>query len=566
MSNKFEYYINSNNAPVKVTGENGKGVMFRHGEGSADVYFRRYVQPGKLSVEIREHRKDSSVVVVGRSNRTVAARRGPRPLGMELRGASMERGKVTLAGKPYWAAPSISEKPSKDSIAVVVSATTVNELNKMRDGLVGLGIPGRHIIGGVIGDSAPILAWEQAIFSGLPWVVGLDARVGISAEKLNRLLSAALADRMVCWSGRTMQGPGWVWYRSDITSAGGDADIGLMSVCGIASAKTIVDALGKARSVGRWDGLAWAVDVALSVGAVLAGQGRPICLVSEQAPKCGYQWNYNGLCSEMLLAATKAGWQPRCGTTFEPVMFLTPTYGRATELGEFLSCVNAQTYPNVHVCILNDAARAIVVESPNVYVHNEKERYATLGHKRNANLKCALKKMRELGVSRAIVMHGDDDDKYLSWHVSQALAALMGSDTAWCVRPRWAWRFNGPTGSETMHNIAGSWPYEGQMCFDGDRAIEVGGYSLVHSGQARALLNAFVARGRMAYYDPWPWESYIYRYLTDHEHVSRTKQATRCADFGDGKPLAIPPAAQVYGRFWPKIGAWIQSGYANARA
>ena len=308
-------------------------------------------------------------------------------------------------------------------------------------------------------------------------------------------------------------------------------------------------------------------------------------------------------CSAVVATATKAG---SCATEGGShfggvgVTCLCPTYGRFARLREALACFLAQDYPNKRLIILNDAPVPIRVApevgsrrsevgsppisgfrpppsgvlspsdpspppsdlcpSPSVAVRNAPHGcFANLGEKRQALLELA---------ETPLVAHWDDDDLYLPWHLSRAVAALLarpvGPDglrspegEVGCVKARGAWYLTGPREALQFRGIRHN-VFEGSMVFRRQEALDLGGYPPVHSGQAKALLDAFHKAGRLhgigdreapthcslptAHY---PFPSYVYRWGQGVAHISsignggdageRFRQANH--DFGDGEPL-----------------------------
>jgi len=255
------------------------------------------------------------------------------------------------------------------------------------------------------------------------------------------------------------------------------------------------------------------------------------------------------------------------------VTCLCPTYGRIERLRDAVACFLLQDYASARadgaeatLLILNDAPVAITLGgrrasvpgvasadtlaeglnvSPRrrVFVVNWPGRFPTLGHKRQALLEMAW---------TAVVAHWDDDDLYLPWHLSMCVSTLLerrgmtcAKPSASCVKAQAAWWVTGPREGPfdnrgIHHNV-----FEGQMVFDRDRALELGGYPPVDSGQAKALLDAFGRAGELHTWNPADEDvSYVYRWGDGADHVSSRKAcppgraaAGQDADFGDGRPL-----------------------------
>jgi hypothetical protein len=198
------------------------------------------------------------------------------------------------------------------------------------------------------------------------------------------------------------------------------------------------------------------------------------------------------------------------------VTCLCPTYGRAGLLRDAVACFLRQDYPGeASLLVLNDAPAPIVIEADRATVLNSPRRFPTLGHKRQALLEMA---------GTPLVAHWDDDDVYLPWHLTSVAAALLAHPWACCAKPETAWYGVGPAGRWELHGVRAN-NFEGQMVFDRARALELGGYAPLDSGQALALLRAFQAAGELHTWTPPPHElSYIYRWGDGLEHVSAAGQ------------------------------------------
>ena len=93
-----------------------------------------------------------------------------------------------------------------------------------------------------------------------------------------------------------------------------------------------------------------------------------------------------------------------------------------------------------------------------------------------------------------LVSHWDDDDIYLPWHMTRSIEALQRSG-AECVKIGGAWYMRGPFAADggtkpTITGIAHN-NFEGTMLFKREAAKTRGGYPPMHSGQAKALMDAF---------------------------------------------------------------------------
>ena len=230
------------------------------------------------------------------------------------------------------------------------------------------------------------------------------------------------------------------------------------------------------------------------------------------------------------------------------VTCLCPTYGRFERLRDAVACWLLQDYEPRELIILNDAQEPIRMtpgapageERAGVFgrlrVWNARERYETLGHKRQALLEAARTRL---------VAHWDDDDLYLPWHLSMLVDALRAHPEARCVKPQAAWFGVGPCASFELHGPSHN-AFEGEMLFDRETALSLGGYSHMMSGQARHLLRQFAQAGLLHAWEPAPVDiSYVYRWADGVGHVSGMGNARgslarfgeRNTDFGVGAPL-----------------------------
>jgi hypothetical protein len=195
---------------------------------------------------------------------------------------------------------------------------------------------------------------------------------------------------------------------------------------------------------------------------------------------------------------------------------LCPTYERPACLRDAVRCFLGQEYPNRYLLILNDAGEAIDPDAVGLppdmgCVMNAPARYPTLGHKRQALLEMA---------DTPLVAHWDDDDLVLPWHLSMCVAAWQAHPAATCVRPNLAWFGVGPRGAWHLRGPCRN-VWEGLMVFERERALSLGGYATVDSGQAKVLLEAFARARELHTWDPPLCDiSYIYRWSDGHRHVS----------------------------------------------
>jgi hypothetical protein len=260
------------------------------------------------------------------------------------------------------------------------------------------------------------------------------------------------------------------------------------------------------------------------------------------------------------------------------VTCLCPTFGRVSFLRDAVSCFLSQRYPHKRLLILNDAARPLSVAADlgaQVRVLNAPEPFANLGAKRRALLDAA---------DTELVAHWDDDDLYLPWHLSRSVAALLREEVD-CVKSSGGWFMSGalrpsqgaPRTVELgailqvpgiRHNV-----FEGTMLFRREAALGRGGYPELHSGQAKALLDAF-ARAKRLFVIPdrepagasgevATTVSYVYRWSQGVGHISAIGNGPDALarfsggnrDLGDGSPIDRTDLAP----YWPALLACARS-------
>lgn len=223
------------------------------------------------------------------------------------------------------------------------------------------------------------------------------------------------------------------------------------------------------------------------------------------------------------------------------VTCLCPTHGRFELLREALGCFMAQQYPTkCFLLIVNDAPKPLNADIPCVEIINMPEMFGNLGAKRQFLLEHA---------QTPLVAHWDDDDLYLPHHLTRSVVSALLCRDAGCVKSRGAWYMNTNKLRGIHHNT-----FEGSMVFWRQEALDLGGYTMKHSGQALDLMMKF-RRARRLYGIPDAESpvSYVYRWGTGAGHISSfgNKPGTLMrfrrgnTDFGDG-PLT---PADVSGYF-----------------
>ncbi len=255
------------------------------------------------------------------------------------------------------------------------------------------------------------------------------------------------------------------------------------------------------------------------------------------------------------------------------VACLCPTYGRFSLLREALACFLAQDYPNKQLIILNDAELPIGLfegvksgygldeqgTAPyealaDVHIINVLP-FTNLGAKRQALLEQAVPFCNQADGAELprYCAHWDDDDLYLPWHLSMCVQTLEEGarygPPQTCVKPHGAWYMPDAEVHGIHHNM-----FEGQIVFQRERALELGGYPQKHSGQAADLMRKFNEADEFWQFEPSPGPSYVYRWGQGIGHISslgdpkkgflegknlsaRWKFQRSNTDFGDGQPL-----------------------------
>lgn len=98
------------------------------------------------------------------------------------------------------------------------------------------------------------------------------------------------------------------------------------------------------------------------------------------------------------------------------VVICIPTFGRPELLEEAIECFLRQTWGNKRLIIGNDYAdQTLVIDHPEIVVVNRRDRFTTLGAKRNWLMTLA---------GENFIGHWDDDDLYLPNHIAAVMANL----------------------------------------------------------------------------------------------------------------------------------------------
>lgn len=102
------------------------------------------------------------------------------------------------------------------------------------------------------------------------------------------------------------------------------------------------------------------------------------------------------------------------------------TYNRPGFLGRLIHCFEQQDDPNARLLILDDAGQYLNQSGNRWVLVSKKDRYSSLGHKRNAAVKLACDHFP--GTKGIAIM--DDDDVYWPYAMSAVSAALEKGDWA----------------------------------------------------------------------------------------------------------------------------------------
>jgi len=234
------------------------------------------------------------------------------------------------------------------------------------------------------------------------------------------------------------------------------------------------------------------------------------------------------------------------------IMCLCPTYGRFHALRDSVAWYLLQSCTVKRLLICNDGRpihlhpKAIRVGEFEIYqgifLWNVKERFSTLGEKRQKMLEKA---------SSPQVAHWDDDDIYLPWHLDSVLSMLRSTE-AGAVKPKRAWWAVG--GRENFKlKVPAANAFESQMAFNRRAALAVG-YPNIQSGQALELWKKIDSKVE---FDNAPYWNMVYRWGDGLSHVSSAKSKfhERNSDWGEGflLPGGIEPAEWARSHLMPVI-------------
>lgn len=184
------------------------------------------------------------------------------------------------------------------------------------------------------------------------------------------------------------------------------------------------------------------------------------------------------------------------------------TYGRIDLLEEAVNCFLMQDYPGEkELVILNDAANyTLSFSHPEIRIYNKKERYETIGGKRNACVSLC---------EGDVILPWDDDDISLPWRISTIIQEMKNlryfkASSYWFIS---AGKLRPEPHKQVAHGMGG-WTRE---LFD-----EIGGYPEIQSGQDTGFENKIRQLDGVRDVHELLYEElyYIYRWGTGHYHLS----------------------------------------------
>jgi hypothetical protein len=187
------------------------------------------------------------------------------------------------------------------------------------------------------------------------------------------------------------------------------------------------------------------------------------------------------------------------------------TYKRPEQLETAIESFLRQDYPAElrEMIVLDDAGQYENQSGEGWRLASIPVRFRTLGEKRNASAALVSADVDAYCV-------WDDDDVYLPWHISAAVAAL--ADAAYTI-PTVIYKDK----RNQLERKANQYLFHGAWSFRRTAFDHVGGYPFIQSGQDQGLLRRFksekLRRANPIKFDPRP--SYIYRWYTAHsKHIS----------------------------------------------
>ena len=164
------------------------------------------------------------------------------------------------------------------------------------------------------------------------------------------------------------------------------------------------------------------------------------------------------------------------------------TFRRPEQLGWMIRCFERQTYVNRELLVLDDAGQYDTQQGNRWRLVSARERFASLGEKRNAAAAMVSDDVEALAV-------WDDDDLYLPWALQASVAALNEADwsrPSLVLHPR-------PDGQLQQHRTGGL--FHGGWAYRREVFRRVGGYPSINNGEDQALAQRF-EQARIRQFDP----------------------------------------------------------------
>lgn len=256
------------------------------------------------------------------------------------------------------------------------------------------------------------------------------------------------------------------------------------------------------------------------------------------------------------------------------------TWNRPKQLGRMIRCFERQTYPCKSMVILDDAkqycdisTRANVQGNDNCWrLVSARKRFATLGQKRNAAVRCLHPETDAIAV-------WDDDDLYLPWALEATVAALEQqpmSRPSLVLHPDSEWNLHQHLTGGLFHS---GWGYRRDAFFI------TRGYPPMNCGEDQELLKRFIQK-KLLSTDPlalgyrpflvYPWDNSEVLHVSSHcltdpnggwklcgqQEVAKTDITSHIQDppFDLANPRIVPGVSPR--RFDPEYTRFPITGYA----
>lgn len=148
---------------------------------------------------------------------------------------------------------------------------------------------------------------------------------------------------------------------------------------------------------------------------------------------------------------------------------LCPTYNHGRLLPNTLACFAAQTHADRFLLILDDGGQIQPQTGDGWLIESVDKRFPSLPAKYNAMLRIAANRLLDWDA----VAVWDDDDVYLPWHLSAAVAALEGVSAEPSAKPSAIWssythRLTCRQCGVTTHDLVGWQPVPCRLCGSSD--------------------------------------------------------------------------------------------------